>query len=587
MNINIYMQKARKIPRKDDKLIEKINQTYDGDKVVPYMGNSSLPSKESTFEYDKDRVKVILRCSENILYFAQHFFYIISAGEKIKINLHPFQRDSLRMFRDHQKSIMNCSRQVGKALELETPIPTPTGWTTMGKLTDGDTVYDETGNPCNVVKAHDIMSDRECYKLTFDNGEEIVADEGHLWFTQTHTDRGQRSKDKVRLGSVKTTKAIFDTQLYGNAKPLPNHRIKRSIDGVCGSVQNLSIDPYLLGMWLGDGHSGAARISVGKEDIDQFKKVITWNNISVNEDKRGVYYVGFLKENGNYFTHLLKGENLFNNKHIPNIYKLSSRSQRLELLKGLMDTEGTVRSHNGGCEISLSNKKLVDDVYELILSLGYKATFKEKTMSNPNHSRHYRINFKPHDIVFKYDRKREKQTLPFDGHDNRINYHYITKVEKVDSVPVRCISVDSKNNLFMCGKTYIPSHNTTLMTIYALWLVTLYDWQHIVIVANKEKTAQEILDRIRLAYTELPNWLKPTVESWAKQEVKFTNGSKIQISATSADAIRGKSCNCVDGSSVVTIKDKDTDTVFDITMEELSNNLENNGELHGFSLIDE
>ena len=86
------MQKARKIPRKDDKLIESINQTYAGDKVVPYMGNSSLPSKESAFEYDKDRVKVILRCAENILYFAQHFFYIISAGEKIKINLHPFQR---------------------------------------------------------------------------------------------------------------------------------------------------------------------------------------------------------------------------------------------------------------------------------------------------------------------------------------------------------------------------------------------------------------------------------------------------------------------------------------------------------------
>lgn len=89
------------------------------------------------------------------------------------------------------------------------------------------------------------------------------------------------------------------------------------------------------------------------------------------------------------------------------------------------------------------------------------------------------------------------------------------------------------------------SGKTTLLTIYALWLCTFFEYQSVVIVANKEKTAQEILDRIKLAYMELPNWIKPSVKSWGKQETPFGNGSKIQISATSGDSIRGKSVSAL------------------------------------------
>jgi hypothetical protein len=120
---------------------------------------------------------------------------------------------------------------------------------------------------------------------------------------------------------------------------------------------------------------------------------------------------------------------------------------------------------------------------------------------------------------------------------------------------------------------------TTMMTIYALWIACFNKDQKILIVANKEGTAIEIMQRIRMAYEELPNWLKPGVEEYGKTAVTFANGTRIGISTTTGTAARGQSVNCVDGSTVVTLRDKETRAVFDINMEDLSGMLEGNGEI--------
>lgn len=98
-----------------NKLIRKVNESYIGDKVVPYMGNNSLPDPKSTFEYDVDRVKIIKKCHRDILFFAENFFYIISAGKKQKIELRDYQKDGLNLFQDNNKTIFNTSRQMGKS----------------------------------------------------------------------------------------------------------------------------------------------------------------------------------------------------------------------------------------------------------------------------------------------------------------------------------------------------------------------------------------------------------------------------------------------------------------------------------------
>jgi hypothetical protein len=128
---------------------------------------------------------------------------------------------------------------------------------------------------------------------------------------------------------------------------------------------------------------------------------------------------------------------------------------------------------------------------------------------------------------------------------------------------------------------------TTIMTIYALWVACFQNDRTILIVANKEDTAKEILARIKMAYEQLPNWLKPGVEEWAKTEVKFANDSRIRISTTSSSAARGLSINCVDGSSVVTLRDKKSGEVFDISMKDLHEILERDGELLPTTLVED
>jgi hypothetical protein len=116
------------------------------------------------------------------------------------------------------------------------------------------------------------------------------------------------------------------------------------------------------------------------------------------------------------------------------------------------------------------------------------------------------------------------------------------------------------------------------MTIYILWQACFNSDQRILLVANKEATAIEIFQRVRMAYEELPNWLKPPVKEYAKTSMVLENGSRIGITTTTGSAARGQSVNCVDGLTTITLKDKETGKVFDCTMEDLEAELEG-GEL--------
>jgi hypothetical protein len=123
----------------------------------------------------------------------------------------------------------------------------------------------------------------------------------------------------------------------------------------------------------------------------------------------------------------------------------------------------------------------------------------------------------------------------------RNDYVYIKDIKKVESTPVRCISVDNPDHLYLAGKTFIPTHNSTIMTVVCLWYALFKKDFSIAVLANKEDIAKEILERMKMAYQELPNWLKAGVKEFTKEQVTFTNGSKIEVSTTSQDAIRGKS----------------------------------------------
>jgi deoxycytidine triphosphate deaminase len=198
-----------------------------------------------------------------------------------------------------------AGRLEGKALAIETPIPTPAGWRYMGELRIGDEVFDETGQPTTIVAATPAMSGRPCREVVFSDGQSLVADVSHGWLTRTRSERRHG-----RPGSVRTTAEIAGTLRAGDEW---NHHI-RLAGPARYPVQSLPADPYELGRRLGDG---AKTARPGR---------------------------------------------------VPGIYLRSSVAQRRALLQGVLDSGGTADRH-GRREFVSVDECLADAVAELAASL--------------------------------------------------------------------------------------------------------------------------------------------------------------------------------------------------------------------------
>lgn len=202
----------------------------------------------------------------------------------------------------------------------------------------------------------------------------------------------------------------------------------------------------------GDGTSNNGSITIGKgeEILDQ----ICSYGFSLSSGSSEIRYniLEFSKE--------LSNIGLKNNKQVPPIYLRASAKQRLSLLQGLMDIDG-------GMEGSIAvftntNKNLSDAVYELVVSLGMKATKREKIskMYGKECKLTYIISFTPTMEVFRLWRKKEKIRINIEQKERR-KHRYIVDIKELHiDVPMRCIAVDSPNHLFLAGKGMIPTHNT-------------------------------------------------------------------------------------------------------------------------------
>src|SRR5262249_29695259 len=149
--------------------------------------------------------------------------------------------------------------------------------------------------------------------------------------------------------------------------------------------------------------------------------------------------------------------------HIPESYLHASVEQRLALLQGLMDTDGTVANRNGrsACEFSVCNERLARDVHELLLGLGIKVAMHSgpAKLNGRQVGTRWRPDYQPERPVSRLERKTER-LVPL--RTRRARLRYITAVEPVKSVPVRCIQVDNPSQMYLAGRECIPTHNSTL-----------------------------------------------------------------------------------------------------------------------------
>ena len=516
-----------------------------------YRGSKHVPVAGAQYEFTADMVSELRKCKEDIIYFAENFFHIVAVDRgKEKIRLYEAQKRVLRSFVANRNVIVCSSRQIGKALSLNTPICTTAGWKTMGELTTQDKVFGSSGNPIAITHVHEVLNDRPCYKITTDSGEVIIADESHEWFTQHRTERQKGSK-----GSTKTTKQILDT-LKCSGSNEPAHRIPMSLHGIQHNSSHLPIDPYVLGLWLGDGSKEAGWIVVGDRDIDHVLAKLNSNNQFDKITTRRYPYTeatyititSSLNPHTSSLHALLKSSGLYKNKHIPEEYFTASREQRLELLRGLMDSDGYI-SKNGTAVFYSSDQTLYEDVFRLITELGYKTSTSSRLgrLNGISKKICYGVNFKPREAVATIPFKVNRIELQEAIHDplKRAQFHYIIDITLCESVPVRCITVDAPDSLYLAGKTLIPTHNSTMLTVFSLWMVCFHEDYRAAIVANKETTAINIFKRIRMAYEQLPNYIKPGVKDYGKTGMTLGNDSSIIVSTTTATSIRGDSLNCV------------------------------------------
>lgn len=385
--------------------------------------------------------------------------------------------------------IVGAETGAGKALPLDTKIPTPDGFKMMKDIKPGDFVFGKDGKICKVIAESKVFNDPG-WKFIFNDHTEIISHDNHEWFTFDTKDlralskrkpefrakqrikRGKKSKPwligkNVRpnpTGSVKTSKEIVATLKYGKNNR-NNHAIPIA-NAIDLPAKILPIDPYLFGLWLGDGSkSDAVFTTADFELVFEFvKNGYPCSRVYNKLNKDGT--ISKAKAFG--FTGLvteLRKLKVFNNKHVPEDYLWSSKDQRLALLQGLMDSDGTV-SKSGNCIFTNTNKKIVDAFNHLIVSLGEKCSVVEgvaKCNGNITGPK-WDVYFTPDFDAFRLKRKLKKQNKNY-----RLNkLRYIVDAVRMDAIPMKCIQVDSEDHLFLAGTNFIPTHNSMLLSNMAI-----------------------------------------------------------------------------------------------------------------------
>ncbi|MGH3646343.1 MAG: replicative DNA helicase [Micromonosporaceae bacterium] len=410
---------------------------------------------------------------------------------------------------------------LGKALTLDTPLPTPDGWTTMGEVRAGDCLIGADGKPTTVVAATEVLQDRPCFEVEFSDGSVIVADAWHQWLTHTRASRRYRREPAVR-----TTEEIAASLRTKTADRRLNHSITNARP-IELPEQELLIPPYTLGMWLGDGHSAAARFTTDDPEIvtyveaDGFEVRVSGPRVytmllpapePLAERSCVVCGTAFTPKASNVrtcgqscggkarfmsdpvpapacpgcgvrvtgtgdgrrqcracrakfgtVTGLLRTLGVLNDKHIPTRYLRGSETQRLALLAGLLDTDGYAHK-DGAVQFSVTNRRLAMDTYELVVSLGYRCqvTTKRVRGRSEQSSTAYTLTFTTLDDVFRLERKhlahKERRRAVTTV---RSGSRFIVDVRAIPSVPVRCVEVDNHDHLYLAGRSMIPTHNST------------------------------------------------------------------------------------------------------------------------------
>lgn len=365
----------------------------------------------------------------------------------------------------NKMNLLCAANQISKALADDTEIPTPSGFVRMGELKVGDEVYSRDGKPVKVV-AVPFKGVAACFNMIFSDGVTVAASGDHRWVCKTSRERFRRSY--VSSGSGRefenpsfdqwvelSTLEIIEAGGYGGISIRPWNRVSVP---VCAPVQRVDkglFDPYLVGLLIGDGGLTSGSVMLSSADSEIAEYVVSRYG-AVPSGRFGYRLNGYqdkMREIGLMGCGSLE-------KHIPKPYLEGSVEERLQLLRGLMDTDGTISAT--AMAFSTISSRLRDDFVELVSSLGGRSKVKKRKAGyrdkegvfvQCNDVYNVRINIPL--CPFSLRRKAEKFRLNERRHE-RVLYSVAPLGEK----PSTCVTVEG-DGTFLATRDYLVTHNSS------------------------------------------------------------------------------------------------------------------------------
>lgn len=378
----------------------------------------------------------------------------------------------------------------GKAVALDTPIATPDGWTTMGEIQVGQRLYTGGGKITRVAAKSEVMTDKDCWEVEFDDGTVATAAGDHLWETETLASREasarlrRRGEETKLRGTDQRHKRLHKPQTVTTRHIAATLRTEDGVANhsipVCGELEGVSaplpIDPYTLGAWLGDGTSAEACITThpNDEEILENIRAAGWQVTKTSAQYRWSI-TGERRWASSSFKQALRDAGVLDNKHIPDVYLYADAASRLALVQGLMDTDGSVTSAGQG-EFCSTSERLALGMSWLLRSLGIKIRHitSDATLNGVVIGPKYRLIFVTDLPVFRLARKAARVTSRPTA---RQKLRYITDVRPVEPVPVQCLQVEDEEHTYLITHALIPTHNSTFCRQLAIQVAAgIHPW---------------------------------------------------------------------------------------------------------------
>lgn len=412
-----------------------------------------------------------------------------------KITPHWYQGDTVFHCINERRAVANLPTSAGKAQPLDRKILTPNGWSTMGEMEIGSKVLSPNGDIANVIAVHP-QGVKEIYEIEFKDGRKTQSCGEHLWKIFSHD--FSTTDDKWRTMSLNEIMDLKGSRTRYIQTPVIEY-----------PDTDLPIDPYLLGVLIGDGSLSQCQKTITTMDIEienqcrvALPEGITFSKKEDCDSSKAwlLSIVGETRSNGKDSDHPLsrfkKTLNDFGlnttsyHKSIPEIYKTSSINQRYRMIQGLIDTDGFV-GKNGAIGFSTTSITLANDVVDIIRSLGGYAKITEKT-TNSDFGKCYVVSINVEDKSRCTTLPRKLNRLKSNSRWN--NRLAIKKITKVESQPAQCITIDSNDHLYITDD-YIVTHNSLIQSLLSKWYLENHkDGGKVLIIVPTTALVQQMRD---------------------------------------------------------------------------------------------